>query len=141
MEERNAWIDPHQRDRVASAREVGLHRAARLVGLIAAWLGIPVAFLTCGGYIQSDIPPGSVYMMVSMVLRFVVVWFAVRLPLAGGTLLIAGGVLSALLSQGRTPAGVLGVVLIPSGVLFLLTWVEGRKNANRGADSKPRVNS
>lgn len=128
MEEHKAWIDPHQEDGVISPKEVRLRKAAKGVGLIAVWLGLPLTFLTCGGYIQSDLPPGFVYMMVSMVLRFLVLWLALHYPLAGGVLLLTDGVLSASFSRGLTPAGALGLLLIPSGILFILTWREHRKN-------------
>jgi hypothetical protein len=122
------WIDPHQNDIAPSPREAGLLKTARTVGQVAVWLAIPLTSFTCAGYIQSDLPPGFGYMVASMVLRFLVLWFALHFPLAGGMLLIADGALSAWFSRGQTPAGVLGFVLIPAGILFVLTWRERRRN-------------
>lgn len=132
MDERSAWVDPFKLEPVVSPRETKFRRTGKTLGLISVVAGLPLTFLTCAGSIQSDWNPGLIYISVSWVLRFVVLWFALNFPLAGGILLIVDGSLLAWLSLayifGGQVLASLTFLLIPAGILFTLTWFEHRKN-------------
>jgi hypothetical protein len=133
MEERRVWIDPHEDETKISSKESRLRRAAKIVGLVTAVIGIPLTFLACAGHIQSDWNTGLTYASISCIVRFIILWFALSSPLVGGVLLITDGLLLAWFSQkyilgGGIISAPLVLLLVVSGILFILTWREHRKN-------------
>jgi len=132
MNEQKSGFDPFQKETVISPKEARLRRAAKIVGFIAAGVGLPLTLFGCMSSFQSDWNPGLVYASISCILRFFVLWLALHYPLVGGILLITDGFILACLSLAYIYAGsipaVLCLLLIPSGILFILTWSEHRKN-------------
>ena len=133
MGEQKPWIDHLQIKNPKpekSPKEAKLHKRARILGLIAAWLGIPFTFLIfVGANFQawrSIWEPFLIYPIVTCILRFIILWFALRFPLPGGLILIADGI--ALLFVLYYIAAPLSLPLISSGILFILTWYEHRRS-------------
>ena len=83
----------------------------------------------CSLLFLSDWNPGLIYISITFILRWIIFVIAIYLPLIGGSLLIIDGVLLVWLTWGLIglPYLPLSLLLLASGVLFILSWILIRK--------------
>ena len=103
----------------------GIRRTAIFLGIVPAVLGVPWAFLSCMAQFQSDLNLAIAYVGISSILRWIVVVVAFIRPTVGGSLLIIDGVILAWFSWDTEglPSLLLSLILVASGVLFILSWI------------------
>ena len=121
-----------KRNRRARLRQVGL-----ILGLVGAGVGIPTSFLSCFAAFQSPWSPELGYVMFSWLMHWIIILIARKWALFGGMLLILdSSILAIFLFPGHQWSGwnVLSVLflsilllLLSSGVLFILSWAEARR--------------
>ena len=122
-----------KRNRRARLRLLGL-----ILGFVGAAVGSPTSFLSCLAAFQSPWSLELGYVMFSWLMHWIIVLIAGKWALVGGVLLILDSSLLAIfLFPGHQWSGwnVLSVLflsifllLLTSGVLFLLSWGTGRKH-------------
>lgn len=101
-----------------------------ILGLIGAALGLPVFFLWgIPRFQQVRFDPQELTFMFLVIIRWIEVGFAWKWALIFGVVLIFDSVFLAIFLR-EWPLGILlffcGLILA-SGVLFILSWLEGRK--------------
>ena len=115
-----------------------LRRAGLILGLVGAGIGIPTSFLSCLAAFQLAWSLEVGYVVFSWLMHWAILLVASRWALVGGVLLILDSSLVAtFLFLGHQWSGwnVLSVLflsvlllLLTSGVLFILSWKEGQKH-------------
>ena len=118
-----------------------LRRAGLILGLVGAGVGSPTSFLSCVAAFQLPWSLEVGYVAFSWLVHWVIILVACRWALVGGVLLILdSSLVAAFLFLGHQWSGwnVLSVLflsilllLMASGVLFILSWGEGRKYLER----------
>ncbi len=145
MGEQRPWIDHLQFEKPPKPEKSPKEIKLRKIAKILVGISLPVTILILGGSFQSDWNPFLVYAGVSCLLRFIILWLSLYYPLPGGLILIIDGVvLVVCLSKSyhiiwkellivfpsilfSLPV-ILSLLSLSSGILFLLTWYEHRKN-------------
>jgi len=120
------------------SRKKWLRRAGLILGIVGAGVGSPTSFLSCLAAFQSPWSLELGYVMFSWLMHWIIVLIAGKWALVGGVLLIFDSSLLAIFLFPRhqwSGWNVLSVLflsifllLLTSGVLFLLSWGAGRKH-------------
>ncbi len=122
-----------KRDRRTRLRLVGL-----ILGIVGAVAGFPASFLSCLAAFELAWSLEVGYVVFSWLMHWAILLVACKWALVGGVLLILdSSLLATFLFRGHQWSGwnVLSVLflsvfllLLASGVLFILSWGEGRKH-------------
>ena len=120
------------------SRKKWLRRAGLILGIVGAGVGSPTSFLSCLAAFQSPWSLELGYVMFSWLMHWIIVLIAGKWALVGGVLLIFDSSLLAIFLFPRhqwSGWNVLSVLflsifllLLTSGVLFLLSCGTGRKH-------------
>ena len=128
-----------ERKQIAKSNvQTRLRRAGLILGFVGAGVGSPTSFLSCLAAFQSPWSLELGYVVFSWLMHWIIILVACKWALVGGVLLILdSSLLATFLFPGHQWSGwnVLSVLffsifllLLASGVLFLLSWREGRKH-------------
>ncbi len=119
-------------------RRTRLRRAGLILGFVGAGIGSPTSFLSCLAAFQLAWSLEVGYVVFSWLMHWAILLVASKWALVGGVLLILdSSLLATFLFPGHQWSGwnMLSVLflsvfllLLASGVLFILSWREGRKH-------------
>jgi hypothetical protein len=117
-----------------------LRRAGLILGIVGAGVGSPTSFLSCVAAFQLPWSLEVGYVGFSWLVHWAILLVASRWALVGGVLLILdSSLVAAFLFLGHQWSGwnLLSVLylsvfllLLASGILFIISWGEGRKQGN-----------